>query len=131
MKLTIGILEDDLVSQFATRYCIEQSGHECEIIIYDDARMALENFSSNNPRERIMPDILFVDLIMPMMGGWEFLDRLEKIKGQANDMEIYVLSAFTNSKDRISARQHAMIKGFFDKPLSRYSIDKILDSRKS
>lgn len=131
MKVIIGILEDDLVSQFPTRYCIEQSDYECEIITYEDAGTALENFSSKKPEERIIPDILFVDLIMPNMGGWEFLDRLKKIQGGTKDMEIYILSAFTNSKDRTRASEHPMIKGFFDKPLSRNNVDNILDSRKS
>ena len=128
--MTIGILEDDLVSQFATRYCIEQSVNECEIITYDDAGTALAKFSFDNPRDGVIPDILFVDLVMPKMGGWEFLDRLEKIQGRTKEMEIYVLSAFTNSKDRIRAREHPMIKGFFDKPLSRNNIGDILDGRK-
>jgi len=39
--------------------------------------------------------------------------------------EVYVLSAFANSRDRATAKNHSFIKGYIDKPLSKNNLDKI------
>ena len=91
MELKVLIIDDDLVSQFASRYCIEQSISNCRTIVYDTA---------------------------------------EAVTNALQKTDIYILSAFANSNDRARAKGHPMIKGHFDKPLSKSIMDKILHSKK-
>ena len=119
MELKVLIIDDDLVSQFASRYCIEQSISNCRTIVYDTAEAVLNMFADPLHNEEDVPDLLFLDLVMRGMDGWE----LQKT-------DIYILSAFSNSKDRARAKGHPMIKGHFDKPLSKSIMDKILHSKK-
>ena len=77
MNLTICIIDDDLVSQFATRYCIEQRDINCDIITFDDAATALKNFSLKienfNPESKLLKrgyknsDALFIDLAKDLL----------------------------------------------------------------
>ena len=129
MELTVGIIDDDLVSQFATRYCIEQSSTKCNIIVCDDAETGLSLFSDPSQEGKNVPDVLFLDLGMQGMDGWEFLDKLKLIAGWPQKTDIYILSAFTNTKDRVRAKEHPMIQGFFDKPLSKGSVDSIFPAK--
>ena len=124
MKLTVCIIDDDLVSQFATRYCIEQSGHPCTIITCDGAEDCLETFAGLMD----VPDIIFLDLVMGDENGWEFLDRFRQIADWPKDTAIYILSAFTNSKDRARAKVHPLIQGYFDKPLNNNNVESIFSS---
>jgi len=77
-----------------------------------------------------VPDLIFLDLVMNGMDGWEFLDKIKTGSKALQKSEIYILSAFSNSKDRTRAKEHPMIKGHFDKPLSRSIVDKIIQSKK-
>lgn len=131
MSLQVCIIDDDLVSQFATRYRIEQSGIECRISNYDSAEKFLEIVLSEKKHVLEVPDILLLDLIMTGMNGWELLEEVERILGADFKTEVYILSAFNNSKDRKLAKNHPRIQGYFDKPLSKDNVDRIFESWKS
>ena len=125
MELTVCIIDDDMVSQFASSYCIEQSSVKCRIIMCDNAEMGLNLFSDLFQAGKDLPDILFLDLVMDGINGWEFLDTLKHSTQWPIRTDIYILSAFTNSKDRTRAKGHPMIQGYFDKPLSKDTLNRI------
>lgn len=125
MEPTVCIIDDDLVSQFATIYSIEQVSLSSRIVTCDSAKQALELFSNRINAKEALPDILFLDLVMPKMDGWEFLEKLKQMDGEWQKIDIYVLSSFVNSKDREKVKHHPMIQGYFDKPLSKGVIEKI------
>ncbi len=62
---------------------------------------------------------------MDEIDGWEFIEALKKKLKKTNFPEIYVLSAFANSKDRAKAKAHKRVAGYFDKPLTRVSLAKV------
>ena len=130
MELKVLIIDDDLVSQFASRYCIEQSISNCRTIVYDTPEAVLNMFADPLHNEEDVPDLLFLDLVMRGMDGWEFLEKLKIGTNALQKTDIYILSAFANSNDRARAKGHPMIKGHFDKPLSKSIMDKILHSKK-
>jgi CheY-like chemotaxis protein len=129
MQRNICIIDDDLVSQFATRYCIEQYGENVSISTCSDAEEALAKLSKLLSANEKLPDIVFLDLVMGDMHGWEFLEKLQQLAIGKQLPEVYILSAFTNSKDRAIAKEHNLISGYMDKPLSRTSLDKIFSSK--
>lgn len=125
MHRNICIIDDDLVSQFATRYCIQQQEGSFNISICTSAEEALVILSDLILQGEDLPEIIFLDLVMENMSGWEFLDNLKNLSKTKKMPDIYVLSAFSNSKDRAIAKKHTLIKGYIDKPLSKNSLDKI------
>ncbi|GMN10334.1 hypothetical protein MTsPCn9_12510 [Croceitalea sp. MTPC9] len=131
MQRNICIIDDDLVSQFATRYCIEQYGENYNISTCTNAEEGLEMLSNLIVEGKELPDIIFLDLVMGDMNGWEFLENLQSLSKGKKLPEIYILSAFVNSKDRAIAKEHAAIEGYIDKPLSRNSLDKIFTDKKA
>ncbi|NDV17151.1 response regulator [Muricauda sp. TY007] len=126
MKLTAFIIDDDLVSQFATRYCIQQSQGNFDIVTCSSGEEGIQAcFSSVEEHDRL-PDIIFLDLVMDGMNGWDFLQNLKNLFVEHNLPSVYVLSAFTNVKDRTIAKNNELISGYVDKPLSRSYFEKIL-----
>jgi len=67
---------------------------------------------------------------MPEMDGWEFLSEIQKLVGWEDKVSVYIISSFAKSKDRDLAKNHPLIRGYFDKPLSKVSADKIFQSVK-
>lgn len=126
--LVIWIIDDDLVSLYATRYRIEQSKRNATVFDFDTAQIALKAYHEKTNDERDLPDIIFLDLIMPGMSGWQFLEQFAKISETRKKTEVYILSAFSNSKDRMEAKAHSAIIGHFNKPLSRIDMERTLQA---
>lgn len=71
--------------------------------------------------EHATPDIVLLDVNMPVLNGWEFLDRLaEKIKDtpELGLIPIYITTSSVDPDDRVRASQHPLVKGFIEKPLN-------------
>ncbi|WP_209403330.1 two-component system response regulator [Pseudozobellia sp. WGM2] len=130
-QLVVWVIDDDFVSLFATRYGIEQWNKNCKVVDFDSAETALKIFSDTLDKSGEKPDIILLDLIMPIMDGWTFLSKFEKMYGSKTDTDIYILSAFTNSKDRKRAKEHPSVKGHFDKPLSKNLLEEVFTTNYS
>jgi len=128
MHRTIWIIDDDLVSQFATRYCIEQYGKgNFQIHTFVNAEEGLDRLKQLNQQDEPFPNLIFLDLVMDEMNGWQFIEAMRKHFKTVEFPEIYVLSAFKLSKDRAIAKTHKHVAGYFDKPLSRVSLNKVFN----
>lgn len=126
MKLTTFIIDDDLVSQFATRYCIQQSHGNFDIVTCSSGEEGIQACLSSIEEYNRLPDIVFLDLVMDGMNGWDFVENLRNLFKEHKLPSIYVLSAFTNASDRAIAKKNGLISGYVDKPLSRSYLEKIL-----
>lgn len=84
--------------------------------------MCFDHLKENNK----LPDLIFLDLVMEGMSGWDFLHNLENLFHDNKLPRVYVLSAFVNTIDRAIAKEHKLISGYIDKPLSRAYLEKIL-----
>ena len=122
-KRIVWTIDDDMVSQFATNYRIYQSFKNCQVICHSGPLEGLAFLRECQYKNRRLPDILLLDLVMPGMDGWSFLMELKKMGGPAKKIEVYLLSAFDSPNDRSIAKRHPMIKGFFNKPLTRANVD--------
>lgn len=130
MKLTVCIIDDDLVSQFATRYCIQQSQGDFDIVTCASGEEGLSVFLDLVENDESLPDVVFLDLVMGGMSGWTFLENLQNLFKGHELPRVYVLSAFSNTLDRAIAKEHQLISGYIDKPLSRSFLDKILQQER-
>jgi len=130
MAPTVWIIDDDLVSQFATEYCIRQANGSSTVKSFDKASESLQAFQDCIGQGKGIPQVILLDLVMPEMDGWEFLSEIQKLVGWEDKVSVYIISAFAKSKDRDLAKNHPLVRGYFDKPLSKVSADKIFQSVK-
>ena len=126
----VWIIDDDMVAQFAATYKIEQSNTNYRVICYDSVEDALTTIGKCVKDNIDIPDIVLLDLCFPESDGWHFLKRIKQNQKCAGDMKIYIVSAFSNPEDKIFARQHPMVKAYFDKPITKTNIDHVFRSSK-
>jgi CheY-like chemotaxis protein len=75
------------------------------------------------------PDYLFLDINMPVMNGWEFLDKLIKFKlDSISGMNIYILTSSLFTQDVLKSKSYSNVSGFISKPLTIERLASIFNS---
>lgn len=131
MAYTVCIIDDDMVSQFATRYCLGQYPEKFEVLTCNSAEDGIRLCASLLEEQKKLPDYIFLDLSMGDMNGWAFIENLKLISEGYTQPKIFILSAFVNAKDRLVAKEHPMVSGYFDKPLTATNLEEVFEKKLS
>lgn len=118
---TILCIDDDDVSQMLSRLQIE-AANICENVLEamngEEAVTLLSDIVSAK-NQNAFPDLILLDLNMPIMGGWEFIEAFTaQFSAFADKTKIIILSSSINPIDVLKANSEKMVHGFFPKPLS-------------
>jgi CheY-like chemotaxis protein len=74
-----------------------------------------------------IPDIIFLDIFMPIKNGWDFLDEFQQeFQNEATTIKLYMLSSSVYNDDILKAKDHYMVKDYISKPLSNDMLGDIL-----
>ena len=124
----ILLIDDDEPTNFLNRMVIEELDCAERIETMQSAREALKyltNTTSNGNYPR--PDLVFLDINMPAMDGWEFLEKYHQLpEEQQAKIIVVMLTTSFNPEDEMKARQIAGISGFRNKPLTPEILKQIL-----
>lgn len=126
MEKLVLLVDDDHTFNWVSTKLIQRVCPELKINICTNGRMALE-FLLNN-FENQYEYIIFLDINMPEMNGWEFLDAIAKSQWDINQssVSIYIVSSSTDSSDMEKAKTYRSVKGYITKPLSLDTIKGIM-----
>ncbi|MFN0050401.1 MAG: response regulator [Cytophagales bacterium] len=125
--LTIMIIDDEPVNNFICRRTIEHFDPNIEVIEFEKAKDALTYFEGQSKKkEQKLPDILFLDLNMPMMDGWQFLEQYKNLMPYFNnDIDLFLLTSSSFEGDLKRARSFPVISYYITKPLTIGVLEKI------
>ncbi len=125
---TILLIDDDQIFNFISSEMILETDPDTRIITYLSSPEALQYLKDLLAHEQPLPDILFLDIRMPEMTGFELLDKLlqaypiEAIK----KMRIFMLTSSLDENDNQKAADNPLIEGYLGKPLDIVELVKIL-----
>lgn len=130
--MCILFIDDDEPTNFLNKMLVEEMRCANHVQIVHSGREALDyltgsgNFATNNHHPR--PDLIFLDINMPGMDGWEFLEHYKNLpSNQKANIVMVMLTTSLNPDDQLAAQQNAEISGFENKPLQPDVIQKILN----
>ena len=127
----ILLVDDDPATNFIHKMVIEQAGIDTYVQVASNGREALDYLMKRrdfNGNESPMPGIIFLDINMPKMNGWEFLEVYNELPQEMKARIVMaMLTTSLNPDDANRAGQNENIKGFINKPLKKETLNDIID----
>lgn len=119
LKSRVFIIDDDPIHQRIAQIMISKHNLFDEYLSYTEAQKALDFLQDNKENEETLPDVILLDLNMPVIDGWDFLETFETlIKEFKKDIRVFIVSSSVDEKDVLRSKTYVTVKGFISKPLS-------------
>jgi len=121
----ICLIDDDEIQNFINEKIIIRFNPAVIITKYLDAQSAIDDLRAGT----LNPDIIFLDINMPIMSGWDFMDIFEReslYKKTGEDIKVYILSSSKDPSDIDKMKEYNSLIDFFHKPLNHVTLQTIL-----
>lgn len=116
MLKSVFIIDDDPISNLVSETILKKVGFAEKYHTFENPKAALEKLDS------LAPDLVFLDLWMPVLDGWSFL---AKCKDLEKGFKIILLTATINPEDQTKAKSHPEVIDIISKPLSKEYIEEL------
>lgn len=126
-KLNFIVIDDSKLDCFIAEKIIRNSGKTENVKTFLQAREALEYIAHTQPEESVQT-IILVDIQMPVMNGFEFVEAFEELPNEIRrHYTLYVISSSINDNDLNRVQNYASVKQFINKPLTTANLAGILE----
>jgi len=116
---TCLLIDDNYIDNFVTRKILESSNFAESIFVVRSATDAIKSLQEGS----IRPDVIFLDVRMPLMSGFEFLDEYDKIDMDKQHVKIFMLSSSLDPVDLKKSTDNKYITQFIHKPLTQKALE--------
>lgn len=115
----VMLVDDNELDNFINKKLVEADSFAAATTIHTSAQSALEYLKNNSSDGNQTPDLIFLDIMMPEMDGFGFLDAFDKLPDAVKSKsKIVMLSTSDSFKDLNRANQNKYVKRFLNKPLN-------------
>lgn len=118
---TCLLIDDNYIDNFVTRKTLEGSNFAEKIIVVKSAQEALDSLRDG----LVKPDAIFLDIRMPMMTGFEFLEEFGKINIDKAGIRVFMLSSSLDPLDMKKSSDNKYITQFIHKPLTQKALEEL------
>lgn len=125
----VMLIDDNEIDNLINQKMIEAAAITENIYTHTGAKSAIEflrNMEKLKNATDVLPDVIFLDIDMPLMDGFQFLDEFEKLSNNTKKMcKIIMLTSSINPQDFDRSKKYSSVKLYLNKPLSQESIQKV------
>jgi CheY-like chemotaxis protein len=122
----ILLVEDDPITVMVCDRIIKMTAFAENVSSCNNGKAALEYLVALGEQDKDIPEIIFLDINMPVMNGWDFLAEFEKVQHNMKQLpRIYILSSTVDPEDYKRAKSFPLVQDFISKPLSKESLQNI------
>jgi len=114
---TICIIDDDPICVYGTKILLNHNNYfGSNILVYEDGYEALVNLTALVISGKTLPDVILLDLNMPVMNGWEFLDEFVKLPLEIKP-QIFIVSSHFELSQINKGNSYGIVSDYISKPL--------------
>ncbi len=116
-SIKLLVIDDDDINIFIIGKIVEKTGYNVDMIAKHNGQLAIDYIKELVANQQELPQLILIDINMPILNGWEFIEAYESLKISANN-DLYMLSSSVYENDIEKAKTYQSVKGFISKPLS-------------
>lgn len=124
---TIALIDDDEIFQFTTSRIIKLTNLPFNVTQFFNGEQAMTYLSNNAQQPDKLPDIILLDINMPVIDGWMFLDEFKTLaKKLKKKITIYMVSSSIAPEDIRRAKSNPFVSDYLVKPVSAETLRQVL-----
>lgn len=129
-KKSIWVIDDDVIYQIIANKIIHRSKLFSKVTSFINGKLAMDELCTiaNNLKnhDEELPDIILLDINMPIMDGWEFMEKIGILKSKFNkDIIVYIVSSSIATEDKNKYKTYTDILGYLSKPITNNDLELI------
>ena len=127
------VVDDDEISNIICEIFIKEILPTADIRSFTDPEVGVRHIESTYQLNAPTETILILDINMPKMSGWQFLDEIQGIFGSKINCikKIFMLSSSVDPLDKQKSNHHELVTGYIEKPLSLLKLQSMLKSNEA
>lgn len=122
---TICIIDDEEINQFILKTIIKNLNSEIITLSFNNGEVALNSLAQLASKED-MPDIILLDINMPVMGGWQFMDEFVKLQ-IGKKTAVYIITSSSSPDDKKKAKTYSDISDYLIRPIETKTLKEIIE----
>lgn len=123
---TVMIIDDNTIDLYISSRLIIRNNFGKKVMEYSDARVALQYLQDNQDNIAALPQVIFIDIYMPLMSGFEFLEAYDKLPDSLkNYCKALIISSTIDDNDILRARRDKNVISFQVKPINKEFLNRI------
>ena len=124
------VLDDDQVNNFICESIILKTGFAEKVTSFLEAQSCLDFLKGLETRGEKAPELIFLDISMPDMNGWSFLEEIDKhSKEEGGKIPIVMLTSSIYKNDKSRSMAYENVIEFITKPISKKSLEDLMENR--
>ncbi len=123
--INLLIIDDDDINIFIIRKIAEKTGFDINMVSKSNGQQAIDYLIETMSKNEPFPKLILIDINMPVMNGWEFIEAYEKLNIQF-EANLYILSSSVYENDIEKTKSYKSVKGFISKPLSKERLTELI-----
>jgi len=121
------LIDDDEIVVYLTKRLVAETNLVKLTQVFSNGKSAIDYLNENADNADSLPEIIFLDLFMPIMDGWDFLEEYIMLKPKLHkQITIYIITSSVSPEDITRAKSYSEVSDYIVKPITKESFIAVL-----